>query len=61
MGSRSRRWSLGPLEAYAYHDYPLHPWRSPLYVGVHVGPHTAEAYIPADSVLRPFSGTEVVA
>jgi len=34
--NRSRRWSLGPIEVYAYHDYSRHPWRSPLYIGGHL-------------------------
>lgn len=60
--NRSRRWSLGPLEVYAYHDYPLHPWRSPLYVGAWLWPGhpdrsiNLEALVPSDSRLRPFSG-----
>jgi hypothetical protein len=59
-GSRSRRWSLGPVELYAYHDYPLNPWRSPLYAGLKVGSnYSAEVYLPPDSRLRPFSGGEV--
>jgi len=57
--NRSRRWSVGPLEVYAYHDYPTVPWRSPLYAGVRVGRYyITESYIPADSRLRPFSGSE---
>jgi hypothetical protein len=59
-GNRSRRWSVGPVEVYAYHDYPLHPWRSPLYAGLKVGSeYVGEACLLPDSPLRPFSGGEV--
>ena len=58
MGSnRSRRASLGPIEVYAYHDYPTVPWKSPMYAGLRVGRwFSTELYISPDSRLRPFSG-----
>jgi len=62
--NRSRRWSLGPIEVYAYHDYSRHPWRSPLYIGGHLyrsrgfSIGSIEFMIGTDSILRPFSGGE---
>lgn len=54
--NRTRRWSLGPVELYAYHDYSTTPWRSPLYAGLRVGEWSTEWLVPTDSRLRPFSG-----
>lgn len=67
--SSSFRFCLGPLEVYAYHDYPTHPWASPLYVGAWLwrgesehGPgdlsksKCVETMLPPHSRLRPFSG-----
>lgn len=55
--NRTRRWSLGPVEVYAYHDYPTRPWASPFYAGLIVGSHYVhEVYLSSDSKLRPFSG-----
>jgi len=58
-GVQSRWWSVGPLEAYAYHDYPTRPWASPLYAGLRtdVGGHSVEARFDPDSLARPFSTT----
>lgn len=55
--NRTRRWEIGPVEIYAYHDYSTAPWRSPLYTGVRVGDDwSTEIYVSPDSRLRPFSG-----
>lgn len=55
-GSRELRASVGPLQVYAYHDYPRHPWRSPLYIGARFGELRASTVLMPESRLRPFSG-----
>lgn len=54
--AKTARWSCGPLEVWAYHDYPAHPWASPLYWGARLGRLTASGALMPNSRLRPFSG-----
>lgn len=55
--ARARVWNLGPLEVWAYHDWPAAPWRSALFCGLAVFElPTLEVGIPPQSILRPFSG-----
>jgi hypothetical protein len=46
----------GPVRLKAYHDYPRHPWKSPLYVRLEIGPAWLTRRLDTDSALRPFSG-----
>jgi hypothetical protein len=56
MTAKGVRAAFGPVEAYAYHDYPSRPWASPLYAGVWIGDRNAEVLLSPESPLRPFSG-----
>lgn len=55
-GNRTVRLSLGPIEVHVYHDYPLHPWRSPLWIGGRLGSRSFGQMLSPESRLRPFSG-----
>lgn len=55
-GMRTVRPGTRWAHLYAYHDYPLAPWRSPLYLGGRLGRFTFELHLPPESPFRPLSG-----